>query len=163
MELEVKDKVVPLLNHLSTKPWRRMGDWMYSSTFLGFGTGWWVVGYTSLLLHPPPPTHRIEVLWKCIVDVKVKIKLSLCQAVKAHRVVRRRGSHIVSRQSAHKWRWGCQAYAPAARCPPGRFLVLISVRAWVDPRDIVRLEGLGQFKNAMTSSGIEPATFLLVT
>jgi hypothetical protein len=25
-------------------------------------------------------------------------------AVKAHRIVRRRGSHIFSRQSAHRWR-----------------------------------------------------------
>jgi hypothetical protein len=35
--------------------------------------------------------------------------------------------------------------------PPGRFLVLIFVRGWVDPRDIVLLEGLVQLKNSMTS------------
>jgi hypothetical protein len=45
---------------------------------------------------------------------------------------------------------------------PGRFLVLTSARDWVDRRAIVRLERLGQLKNPMTSSGIEPATFRLV-
>jgi hypothetical protein len=55
-----------------------------------------------------------------------------------------------SRQSAHRWRWGCQLYAPAALDPPGKFLVLISVRSWVDPRATVRLEGLGKMKNTMT-------------
>jgi hypothetical protein len=45
--------------------------------------------------------------------------------------------------------------------PPGRFLVLIYVRVWVDPRAIVQLEGLGQLKKS-TSSGLEPATFWLI-
>jgi hypothetical protein len=35
---------------------------------------------------------------------KVKGEAIPVQAVKAHRVVRRRGSHISSRQSAHRWR-----------------------------------------------------------
>jgi hypothetical protein len=51
-----------------------------------------------------------------------------------------------SRESAHWWRWGCQRYAPAALYLPGRFLVLISVRGWVDPRTKNRLEGLGELK-----------------
>jgi hypothetical protein len=45
---------------------------------------------------------------------------------------------------------------------PGRFVVLISVRGWVDSRAIVGLEGLGHLKNLTISSGIEPMTFLLV-
>jgi hypothetical protein len=43
--------------------------------------------------------------------------------------------------------------------PPGRYLVLVSVRRWVDPRAIVQLVELGQLKNLVTSSEIEPATF----
>jgi hypothetical protein len=46
--------------------------------------------------------------------------------------------------------------------PPEKFLVLISVRGWVDPRAIVQLEGLGQLKNTLTSSQFDPATFRLV-
>jgi hypothetical protein len=46
--------------------------------------------------------------------------------------------------------------------PPGRFLVLISVRDRVDPRATVRLEGLRQLKNPMSSSEIESATFRLI-
>jgi hypothetical protein len=46
--------------------------------------------------------------------------------------------------------------------PPGRFLVLISVIGWVDPRVIVRLEGLGQLKNPITSLGMKSVTFWLV-
>jgi hypothetical protein len=49
-------------------------------------------------------------------------------------------------------------------CPlsPGRFVVLFSGRGRVDPRAVVLLEGLRQLRNAVTSSGMEHATFRLL-
>jgi hypothetical protein len=51
------------------------------------------------------------------------------------------------------------ASRPGRPLPPGRFLVLISVRGWVDPRAIVRPEGLGQLKNRMSWSTNMQVTF----
>jgi hypothetical protein len=65
--------------------------------------------------------------------------------MEAHSLVRRRGSHIlqtVGSQMAVR----LSALRSGRSLPIGKFLVLITVRGWVDPRAIVRLEGLGTLK-----------------
>jgi hypothetical protein len=67
----------------------------------------------------------------------------------------------ILRQSARK----CgKVVSPTHRPPLPQeiFLLLISVRGWVDLRAIVRPEGLYQWKIPMTPLGIDPATFWFV-
>jgi hypothetical protein len=78
-----------------------------------FATMWHnVVLYTIVTNGPPDSIFGVTLLhWRQHVR---KVKLSLYQAVEAHRVVRRRGFHIFSRQSAHRWRWGGRPCVPVA-------------------------------------------------
>jgi hypothetical protein len=83
-----------------------------------------------------------------------KVKLSLLQAVEAHRVVKMsRVLHLLDRQLTD----GCEVASLMHQPPftPRRILALI--RGRVKPRAIVWPGGLGQLKNLMTSSGIKPA------
>jgi hypothetical protein len=46
-----KGKVAPVLSKLSTMPWRRMGEWMYRSTY-SWPNWRWAVSFTARPLYP---------------------------------------------------------------------------------------------------------------
>jgi hypothetical protein len=54
---------------------------------------------------------------------------------------------------AQPGRHNCQLYAPAALYPQGKFLVLTSVRGWVDPRTTECVQELGHLKISKDPTG----------
>jgi hypothetical protein len=93
--------------------------------------------------------------------VKVKVKQSHCRPGQTLKALGSWGPQI-SRQPTHK---GGNVVNPSHRPSLSAqeiFLLLISVKGWVDPGAIVRPEGLCQWKIPVTPSGIDPATFRLV-
>ena len=104
-------------------------------------------------------TFRIVSKICCTVhSVKLKIKKSYYRPEQALRAPGVWGFQISKRSAYEDGKVVSRTHRPPLHPPQEIFLVLISVRGWVNPKAIVRSEG----KISMTITGIEPATLRLV-
>jgi hypothetical protein len=96
-----------------------------------------------------------------LILVKVKVKQSHYKRWQALMVVGSWGSQTLNNRYMKVKR--LSALDTDCLYPQEMYLVLISVRGWVNPRAIVQLEGLCQWEIPLTPSGIDPVSFRFVT